>query len=59
MVHNLYILKSDVEDLDDFESIIRLHNCILVQEGDLYYILEGSPEDIESLCQDWEKRKEF
>ena len=59
MTDNLYIFKSDVEDLDNFESMIGLHNCVLVQEDDLYYILEGSPEDIEFFRQDWDKRKEF
>lgn len=59
MSSNLYIFKSDVKDLDDFESIIGLHNCVLAQEDDLYYIIEGSLEDIESFCQDWGKRKEF
>ncbi len=59
MGDNLYIFKSDIEDLDYFESIIGLHNCVLAQEDDLYYILEGSPEDIESFRQDWVKCKEF
>ena len=59
MDDNLYILKSDVEDRDYFEDIVGLNNCVIVQEDDFYYILEGSPEDIESFCQDWSKREEF
>ncbi len=59
MIDDLYIFKTDVTDLDYFESTIGLHNCVLAQEDDLYYILEGSPEDIESFRQDWGKRKEF
>lgn len=56
MTDKLYIFKSDVEDLDYFESVIVLHNCVLAQEDDLYYILEGSPEDVESFHQDWSQR---
>lgn len=59
MTDNLYIFKADVEDQDAFEFMIGLHNCVLAQEDDLYYILEGSPEDIESFHQDWDKRKEY
>ena len=59
MTDNLYIFKADVESQDDFESMIGLHNCVLAQEDDLYYILEGSSENIESFHQDWDKRKEF
>lgn len=59
MTDNLYIFKADVEDLDDFKSMIGLHNCVLAQEDDLYYILEGSPEDMETFRQDWGKCKEF
>ena len=59
MDDNLYIFKADVEDQEDFKSMVGLHNCVIVQEDDLYYILEGSPEDIESFCQDWSKREEF
>lgn len=59
MIDDLYIFKTDVKDLDHFESMIGLHNCVLAQEDNLYYILEGSPEDIESFRQDWGKRKEF
>lgn len=56
MSSKIYIFKSDVEDRDEFESMVGLHNCVLVQEDDFYYILEGSSEDIESFCQDWSKR---
>ena len=59
MTDSLYIFKADVESQDDFESMIGLHNCVLAQEDDLYYILEGSPEDLESFHQDWDKRKEL
>lgn len=59
MIDYIYIFKSDVKDIDMFNNILHLHNCILTYEDDLYYILEGSPEDVESLRQDWIKRQEL
>lgn len=55
MIDNLYIFKFDVKDRDAFDSLIGLHNCIVAKEDELYYIVEGSPEDIEMLRQDWIK----
>ena len=61
MIDHLYIFKSDVSDIESFKNSIGLHNCRLINglyttEEELYYILEGSPEDVESFRQDWNKQ---
>lgn len=59
MIDHIYIFKSDVKDIDEFNNIIHLHNCILIYEDDLYYTLEGTPENAESFRQDWINRQEL
>ena len=58
MIDRLYVFKSDIKDEEPFINSVNLHNCMLVNmpSNDLYYILEGSPEDVESFRQDWNKQ---
>lgn len=48
MIDTIHIFKSDVTDRDKFESAVGLHECIIASEDDLYFTIEGSPENIES-----------
>lgn len=56
---NLYIFKSDVDDFNKFELMISLYNCRISQEDTLYFVLEGTSEDIDTFKEFWIHRNEM
>lgn len=61
MIDHVYIFKSDVKDEESFINSINLHNCRLANRDDesTYYIIEGSPGDIECFRQDLNAQEGF
>lgn len=53
MLHNLYISKESIENFDDFASLVGLHNCIIVNENEFYYIIDGDSYDLFLFYTDW------
>ena len=49
------VCKSEVADLNVFELLLNLYNCHIISIEDEYYIIEGSPDDIEDFGKYWTK----
>ena len=49
----IYIFKSDTID-PGFKNLVYLYNCRIINSDDLYYKVEGNPEDIEAFREAWE-----
>lgn len=47
------IFKSDVTNYNSFQLLLKLYNCRVISTEDEYYIVEGTPEDIEDFRKDW------
>ena len=51
MLYALDIYTSWIDN-DILTSLIELHNCVIIDQGDSYYRVEGTPEDLECLYRD-------
>lgn len=47
------IFKSDVADKNSFELLLGLYNCRISSIEDAYYIIEGTPENLEDFRKYW------
>lgn len=52
-LNQLAILKNTIGDHEYFKSLIGLYGLIIIDEEPEYYILDGSPEDLEEFSHDW------
>lgn len=49
------IFKSDVYDKTSFELLLSLYDCRISSIEDAYYIVEGTPENLEDFRNYWSK----
>ncbi len=47
---SIAIAKNEVDD-DNFENVLFLYNCRLIDEDNEYYYVEGDPSDLDELSQ--------
>ncbi len=56
---NLYIYIKDVQDYMLFELLVGFYNCRISMKDDLYFVVEGTPEDIKAFGEYWIHRNEM
>ena len=52
-LNQLAILKSTIGDHEHFKTLIGLYGLVIIDEEPDYYILDGSPDDLEEFSHDW------
>ena len=51
--NQLAVNKSNVKDFETFNEFVQLYGLNIIQEEDMYYILDGSKDDLEEFSKDW------
>lgn len=52
-LNQLAVAKDGIGDHTYFKELIGLYNLTIIYEEQEYYILDGSPEDLDEFQRDW------
>ncbi len=53
LFNQVYVEKETIADYDAFVSLISLYDLYVIAEEELYYIIDGSDENLEEFKYNW------